>query len=492
MGNKLPWIIKYRPKSIEEVVDQEKAKEVLIPWIQKWLQGSIPDKKAALLWGPPGTGKTSLVEAIANEYNLEKIELNASDFRRKSDIERIAIVAATKKPLPPKRGRIVLLDEVDGLSPRGDEGAITAILELVKKARNPVIMTANDPWGQHLRPLRDVCLLVEFKRIPKTKALPYLMKICEAEGIFCEKEALSYIWEKNRGDLRACINDMQSIAEAFGKITLELVKTMIVERDRELTPWEMLQALFYAKYAWQAKKAITSVDLDYDTLFLWIAENVPRQYGDDPEDLWRGVEALSRADVYYGRIKRKLQWNLLPYFFEALGPGVALAKEKYHRRAKWSYPEKLVLLARTKEERRIREELASLLSRTEHVSKNYVKAELIPLLKFIAEKNPSYFAKLALGLRLTDEMIKYLSRKNYKLIIEYKEKLLKELEETTKSRKSQETRGKVDESESKTPLKETASGERKETGKESKGKKSDKSKKSKTGGLSLLDFIRKD
>ncbi len=494
----IPWIIKYRPKRVEDVVDQEKAKELLIPWIEKWIRGNPPDKKGALLWGPPGVGKTSLVEAICNEYNLEKVELNASDFRRKSDIERIALVAATKKPLPPKKGRIVLLDEVDGLSPRGDEGAISAILELLQKAKNPIIMTANDPWGQHLRPIREKVLMVEFKRIPKTKAIPYLMKICENEGIYCEKEALSYIWEKNKGDLRACINDMQAIAEAYGKITVDLAKALVVERDRTLTPWEMLQSLFYAKYAWQAKKAITSTDLDYDTLFLWIAENVPKQYGDDPEDLWRAMEALSRADVYYGRIKRRMMWSLLPYYFDMLGPGVALAKEKYHKRAKWSYPEKITLLARTKEERRLREELATMLSLTQHVSKGYARRELIPLLRFIAEHNPEYFAKLALGLRLSDEMIKFLAKKHYRTVIKIKEKLLKEMEEEARIRAAERARIRELENEktidTKEEKKETSVGmkvekEKKEGEEKKKSKK--ESKKETKKGFTLLDFIGK-
>ncbi|NPA85309.1 MAG: replication factor C large subunit [Crenarchaeota archaeon] len=419
----VPWIIKYRPRSVEDVVDQEKAKEVLVPWIKKWLSGTPPEKKAALLWGPPGVGKTSLVEAICNEYKLEKIEMNASDFRRKNDIERIALAAATKKPLPPWKGRLILLDEVDGLSPRGDEGAVAAILELIKKTKNPVVMTANDPWGQHLRPLREAALLVEFKRIPKTKARSFLLKICEEEGVHCEKEAIDYIIEKNKGDLRASINDLQAVAEAFGKVTLDLAKALLAERDRVLTPWEMLQQLFYAKYAWQARKAVTSTDLDYDTLFLWIAENVPKQYGDDPYDLWRGLEALSRASVIYGRIKRKMNWSLLPYYFNALGPGVALAKTKYHKRARWSYPERITLLAKTKEVRKIREELAAHLARLSHVSKSYAKGELIPLLSFIAQANPRYFARLALGLRLNDSMVKYLAKKNYAKVKSFIEEL---------------------------------------------------------------------
>ena len=480
MSKGVPWIIKYRPRRIEDVVDQEKAKELLIPWIKKWLSGTPPEKKAALLWGPPGVGKTSLVEAICNEFKLEKIEMNASDFRRKKDIERIAIAAATKRPLPPWKGRLILLDEVDGLSPRGDEGAVSAILELIRKTKNPIVMTANDPWGAHLKPIRDASLVIEFKRIPKTKAREFLMKICENERVECEKEALDYILEKNKGDLRASINDLQAIAEAYGKVTLDLAKALLAERDRVLTPWEMLQQLFYAKYAWQARKAVTSTDLDYDTLYLWIAENVPKQYGDDPYDLWRGIEALSRADVIYGRIKRTMNWSLLPYFFNALGPGVAMAKTKYHRRARWSYPEKIVLLARTKEERRVRDELASYLARLTHVSKSYARREIIPLLKFIAQANPRYFARLALGMRLSEPMIKYLAKTNYSKVKAYMEEFLKEKEELARTKKEEKTEA------AKIVEELTKSYE------ESKKKETKKRKKEKEESAGLLRWLKKD
>jgi len=479
LSKNVPWIIKYRPRRVEDVVDQEKAKELLIPWIKKWLSGTPPEKKAALLWGPPGVGKTSLVEAICNEFNLEKIEMNASDFRRKNDIERIAIAAATKKPLPPWKGRLILLDEVDGLSPRGDEGAVSAILELIKKTKNPIVMTANDPWGTHLRPIREASLVIEFKRIPKTKAREFLMKICENEGVECEREALDYILERNKGDLRASINDLQAIAEAYGKVTLDLARALLVERDRVLTPWEMLQQLFYAKYAWQARKAVTSTDLDYDTLYLWIAENVPKQYGDDPYDLWRGIEALSRASVIYGRIKRTMNWSLLPYFFNALGPGVAMAKTKYHRRARWSYPEKITLLARTKEERRVRGELASYLARLTHVSRSYAKKEIIPLLRFIAQVNPKYFARLALGMKLSEPMVKYLARTNYSKVKSYMEELLKEKEEFAKTKEERVEAEKIVE-------------ELTKSYEESKKKESKRRRKEKKESASLLRWLKKD
>ncbi|MEM4915077.1 MAG: AAA family ATPase, partial [Thermosphaera sp.] len=135
MSAKVPWIIKYRPKTIEEVVDQEDAKEQLLNWLENW--GKPSSKfKAALLHGPAGCGKTSLVEAVARSKGYQLFEMNASDFRRKSDIEKIAKVAAQTSGLSSKM-KIILLDEVDGVNAKADEGGIEAILELINITKNP-------------------------------------------------------------------------------------------------------------------------------------------------------------------------------------------------------------------------------------------------------------------------------------------------------------------------------------------------------------------
>jgi len=102
---RLPWVIKYRPKHVDEVVDQEEAKSQLLTWIESWLAGKVPSKRAALLYGPPGVGKTSLVEAIVRDYKLELLELNASDYRRagghKEDRRRGRLQEAAVRAAPP-------------------------------------------------------------------------------------------------------------------------------------------------------------------------------------------------------------------------------------------------------------------------------------------------------------------------------------------------------------------------------------------------------
>ena len=53
------WTEKYRPKTLREVIGNDRAINALRAWADQWNQGKIPQKRAAVLSGKPGTGKTS-------------------------------------------------------------------------------------------------------------------------------------------------------------------------------------------------------------------------------------------------------------------------------------------------------------------------------------------------------------------------------------------------------------------------------------------------
>ena len=440
---KVPWVIKYRPKRVADVVNQDEAKQLVLKWIKEWFAGK-PSRKATLFYGPPGCGKTSLAEAVASEYGLEYLEMNASDYRRASDVERIAKIAAMQRGLFTK-GKLILLDEVDGMSRVADRGAMEAILDLIKITRNPIIMTANDPWNPSLRPLRESVLLVPFRRLTKTDIKKVLGKICKLEGLTCDDDAIKYIADKAEGDLRSAINDLQAVAEGYGRVTLSIVKAVLRARDIVYDPFEVVRRIFISKYAWQAKLAASQTDLSPDELVQWINENLPRQIS-NPEDLWRAYEALSRADVYMGRIVRTGSWDLLAYAVELMSAGVSLAvrtdvRSKY-RWVKYSFPQKILIMARTKEVRQIREDLATIIARHLRISKRLAKSDVIPYLIAIFESNPEYAASLVVGLNLSDSMIKYLSPRHSSRIIELankiREQIAKEARETARKEVAKE------------------------------------------------------
>lgn len=433
---RVPWFIKYRPKKVDDVVNQDEAKEKLISWLNSWSSG-IPQKRAVLLYGPPGCGKTSLVEAIAKTYRYQLVELNASDARTKEAIERIVRTSSAMGSLFGGK-KLILLDEVDGMDPKADIGGIQALLNVISQARVPIIMTANNPFFQALRPLREVSELIPFKRLTNAQVRGVLKRICTSEGVKCEDEALETIAKRSEGDLRSAINDLEAIAAALGEVTVQAVESFLAYRNRTYAPYEALMKLFNAKYIFQAKEAVSSTDLSPDEFIQWINEHIPTYYDTKEaekarnkeeeelrimEERTRAYEALSRADVYHGRIIRTQNWDLMTYMLEMMGPGVAFARKAYKYRWKsFKSPEKLKLMAELKKSRDLRETLADHLASRLLTSKSTVKTDVIPYLRVIFTNNVKYAAKIARGYELSEEVIKWLAGPKANEIISYMKK----------------------------------------------------------------------
>ncbi|RLF94000.1 replication factor C large subunit, partial [Thermococci archaeon] len=113
------FVEKYRPKKFSDIAGQKSALKELISWINTW--GT--DKKACLLYGPPGNGKTTSVYVLADEMNLEIIEMNASDKRNAEAIEKIVGNASQTYSLDGRK-RIIVLDEADNIYGSVDKGGV--------------------------------------------------------------------------------------------------------------------------------------------------------------------------------------------------------------------------------------------------------------------------------------------------------------------------------------------------------------------------------
>jgi len=401
-----PWIVKYKPKTLKEVVENKEAIQRFVEWVKSW-EGGIPKKRAAFLYGPPGVGKTVTVEALANDFKMELVEKNASDYRTEEAVKRFAGLASQYGSLFGTK-RIILFDELDGLTGTADKGGVKAITDIIKTAQCPIVLIANNAFDPRFTNLRNYCLLIEFKKPPTTDVLKHLKAICLKEGIEAEENALKFIAQRSEGDIRSAVTDLQALAQGKKRLTYDDV-AWLGFRDRQETIFTVLRMILYGKTCEGAKRAVNMADVDIDMLFEWIYENVPAHLT-DPHDLARAMDALSMADIYRGRIRRTQDYSFIRYVIDYMTAGVAMARVNT-KTTGWTpfrFPERIQALSRSKEERAMQIEIGRKIKRRCHMSATRASKEVIPYLRIIFKNNAEMAAGIAKWLDLTPEMVEYL------------------------------------------------------------------------------------
>jgi len=369
---------KYRPKTLDDFVNQKKQIDQIKIWVGKILRGL--KVKPLLLTGPPGTGKTSMAHAIANQYNFELIEINASDYRRREDIKNI-VESAASRGFSGKRV-LILIDEVDGFTTLESSG-IYELEKILKNPPNPIILTCNDPFEKSVLRLKPYCEVIEFKRLTATDLYYFGKKILEKEGVKFEEDALKLLATKEEGDVRSFLNDLEVLIPK-GYITKKDIELLGL-RDREVDVFEFLKRLFKSPKMLQPWVVTSGVEIDRDILMYWIDENISREY-EKPEEIEKAYYYLSLADVYEGRIIKTQAWELLVYSSIFSISGVQCAKEKVYRKfTKYHYPQILRDLKNLKEVREKKKSALKKLIKIFHCS----KSELIQTLDILKE----YFQK---------------------------------------------------------------------------------------------------
>ncbi len=303
------WSEKYRPGTLEEMVGNEEGRTKLQHWLKKWKPGA----KAALLVGPPGTGKTTTVHLVAKQMGLQLIELNASDSRTKDKLSKKVGEAIASTSLFGGMS-LIFLDEVDGLAGRADYGAVEFIKDAVKRSESPVVMAANDPESDEVRKLGSAASRIEFRRPDLLDVEKRLEKIAQREKVSLHKEEIAKIAEAAHGDLRAAINFLQS--------------GMPARKDEEMTTSESVNAFFDAADEGAALRALRAYPGQPREKVRDIFTAVSRSRVHE-ERKAGALEVLSRADVLMGRMARGKDWRLLRYLdpllanelWRALGDG---------------------------------------------------------------------------------------------------------------------------------------------------------------------------
>ena len=363
---------KYKPKTLNEVIGQQGALLSVKGWLKNWKKG-----EAMIIWGPTGTGKNSIAEAIASENKWHMVKLSPSENRSAAGIAKSLTAAATQRPLLIKN-RIILIDDIDVITTE-DRGAVKEIVNIIKKSIFPIILTANNIYVKKIEPIRKVCRIVQLNKIGIIEVEKKLNEICEMEKIEPNKLSLKILARSCGGDLRSAINDLE-VAAVDKKINLD----SIGHREREINIFEVMKVVFKTKKMKTAVDVMNESDKSYDELLLWLEENICNEY-EDPVEVAQAFEALSKADMFRAKVSKNMNYRFIRYASNMLS-GVSLAKKNHYSKfTNYRPPNVLMMLGRTKKSRAEMKEKYTELGSKLHCSRKKV-ADQMPFLSTIMDK----------------------------------------------------------------------------------------------------------
>eukprot|EP00577_Skeletonema_sp_RCC1716_P004952 CAMPEP_0113383756 /NCGR_PEP_ID=MMETSP0013_2-20120614/6522_1 /TAXON_ID=2843 ORGANISM="Skeletonema costatum, Strain 1716" /NCGR_SAMPLE_ID=MMETSP0013_2 /ASSEMBLY_ACC=CAM_ASM_000158 /LENGTH=1166 /DNA_ID=CAMNT_0000266305 /DNA_START=27 /DNA_END=3527 /DNA_ORIENTATION=- /assembly_acc=CAM_ASM_000158 len=269
LGPNALWADKYAPKSSQDILGNKTNVDKLSRWLDRWegtfnnpkmkvksLTAPNGPRKAALLSGPPGIGKTTTATLIARQSGRDVLELNASDARSKKaltealgDVTGSQVLSfanqSSKKHVQPQK-RVIIMDEVDGMG-AGDRSGMAQLIQMIKNSKVPIICICNDRQSQKVRSLVQYCLDLRYQRPVKTTIARRAVEIGRMEGMVVEPNAAEAIAESCGNDIRQVLNCLQmwSCKKNKGGDSANMTYKDLKDRKGEINKDEVLRVSMF-------------------------------------------------------------------------------------------------------------------------------------------------------------------------------------------------------------------------------------------------------
>ena len=221
--HRIPLAEQMRPSSLDEVIGQRHLLadgEILRKIVEK------KEPVSLILWGPPGSGKTTLARIIAREVSAEFIELSAVTSGKK-DVEKVIEHARQNWNLQLRT--ILFVDEIhrfnkaqqDAFLPHVESGLITLIGA-----------TTENPSFEVITPLLSRSRVLVLEPLSKEEIISILKRALQEQKATKKvtPKALDYLAELSGGDARVALGNLELSLSMEEKVTPEVVKAAAQRR----------------------------------------------------------------------------------------------------------------------------------------------------------------------------------------------------------------------------------------------------------------------
>lgn len=377
------WHIKHRPKMLDSFVGKATVEEA-----RKW------DGKPIIIHGGTGTGKTLMAHLLAAERGYDVVEVTDENISSAENMANTGSLFGNP--------RMLLIENADSLK---DIKSVGAILDASK---SPIILTTSDYSSKRLATVKKKTGQLQLRRPLPASISKYLQGIAEEEGVAVDKPVLDEIAKGCGGDLRAALNDLQTLAVGRDCVRAADAVELKPERDRQSDIYKALSVIFGGR---EFKKVVDStwdIDLELRDVLWWVEENAPRLYQDRAaiDETFRN---LSKADVYLGRILRRQYWGFLRYANALITAGVNSSRPAKVNFTQYMFPGYFAAMGRSKGARNLESSISSKMGPKVHASTRLIRREYIPLYRLLLARKRVTSEDLKAEYNLDDEEVEYLA-----------------------------------------------------------------------------------
>ncbi|KAG2222165.1 hypothetical protein INT45_007182 [Circinella minor] len=213
-SDNLPWVEKYRPKTLDDLVSQKDVTSTIETFIDA---NRLPH---LLFYGPPGTGKTSTILACARKlygdnYKSMILELNASDDRGIDVVREQIKNFASTRTIFSSGFKLIVLDEADSMTNQAQAALRRVIEKYTKNVRFCIICNY---VSKIIPAIQSRCTRFRFAPLESEQVEDRLQTVISTEGVNITDDGKTALLRLCNGDMRRALNILQACHAAYDRV----------------------------------------------------------------------------------------------------------------------------------------------------------------------------------------------------------------------------------------------------------------------------------